>query len=1061
MHLIRMKYFICLPLLIGLTLSGCKKDGKGEPVSFNTFEALSENFASPPVEYKPVPFLIWNGKITRPAIDTSLVYLKNTGFGGIMVHARHSLITEYLSDEWFDMWNYTLQKAKESRAPMWIYDEDYAPSGFAGGLVPDQMPESFNEGTGMIMEKTDRLVIDTAQTCLAVLKKVNDDFVNILPDIKDEAGKPGDYYVFYKYFDEPSAFTAEHPYVDLLHKGVAEKFIDITMRQGYEKHFKQDFGGIIKGSFTDEPSLLLTSRPGLLKWNPALFETFEKRRGYDLEEKLVSLYVRVGDWRKVRHDYYLTLLDLFIDNWAKPWYEYTHENKLIWTGHYWDHTWPDATQGSDCMALYPYHTMPGVDLLFNQMDRPRPEQYGNVRIAREASGVANQMGYNRVLAESFGAAGWDVRFEDLKRLGDWQYAMGINFMVTHMVYTTFNGVRKSDFPPSYSYHNSWAMQFRHMNEYFARLSLALSAGEQVNNILVIEPTTTAWMYNTAFRTGEKPSLFASPELDSIDRSFRDFLDKLEQEQIEYDLGSESIMAEYGKVNGPLLEINKRSYRLVVLPPWLENLDPPTVKLIEEFLHKGGKVLSFCGIPSFMGGSPSQELRSVTDAYQNQWLNFSDRNDPAALQMLHKPGYNFSMTDTGHTQILHYRRILSDGDILFYINPGFAGEAKGKVSLAGKSIVELDAADGSIWNYPAETSGGMLTINIDLPPAGSLLLFVSKEKNLSYPDKKQFVSFTEVDPGKKPAVNPAGKNVLNIDYLDIRFGNSQINRAYFFAATDTLFRYYGFKDGNPWFWSVQFKQRTVDRDTFSTNTGFEATYHFDVDKACTELPLEAVVERPGLYSVAINGAAVKAIPGKWYLDRDFGVYDLTGHIKAGDNQLTLNASRMSVFAELQAAFIVGDFLLSPQSRGWKIIPSSPLETGSWKAQGMPFYAGAVSYGKEAMLTKGKTYFVQLEEWKGIVAEVKVNNISEGIIAWQPYRIDISDLVSDGANKIEVLVYGSMKNLIGPFHTLPPRRGIMTQFEYKYPTQTSMPAGTDYDILDYGLMNDFKILEAKAD
>ena len=119
------------------------------------------------------------------------------------------------------MWDYTLQKAKESGTPMWIYDENYAPSGFAGGLVPDQMPESWNEGTGMIMKRMDRLVIDTAETCLAILKKVNDDFVNILPDIKDEADKNGNYYAFYKYFDQPSAFTAEHPYVDLLHKGVA------------------------------------------------------------------------------------------------------------------------------------------------------------------------------------------------------------------------------------------------------------------------------------------------------------------------------------------------------------------------------------------------------------------------------------------------------------------------------------------------------------------------------------------------------------------------------------------------------------------------------------------------------------------------------------------------------------------------------------------------------------------------------------------------------------------------------------------------------------------------
>ena len=33
-----------------------------------------------------------------------------------------------------------------------------------------------------------------------------------------------------------------------------------------------------------------------------------------------------------------------------------------------------------------------------------------------------------------------------------------------------------------------------LNDYFARLSLVLSQGEQMNDILVLEPTTTIWLY---------------------------------------------------------------------------------------------------------------------------------------------------------------------------------------------------------------------------------------------------------------------------------------------------------------------------------------------------------------------------------------------------------------------------------------------------------------------------------------------------------------------------------------------------------------------------------------
>ena len=36
---------------------------------------------------------------------------------------------------------------------VWIYDENSYPSGFAGGHVPDQMPESYNQGQGLRMTK--------------------------------------------------------------------------------------------------------------------------------------------------------------------------------------------------------------------------------------------------------------------------------------------------------------------------------------------------------------------------------------------------------------------------------------------------------------------------------------------------------------------------------------------------------------------------------------------------------------------------------------------------------------------------------------------------------------------------------------------------------------------------------------------------------------------------------------------------------------------------------------------------------------------------------------------
>lgn len=124
------------------------------------------------------------------------------------------------------------------------------------------------------------------------------------------------------------------------------------------------------------------------------------------------------NWKEVRHHYFETLLQMFIDRWAKPIHDYCEQKGLIWTGHYWEHKWPDLSSGPDNMAMYAWHQMPAVDMLFNQFDEVSPTaQFGNVRAIKELRSVANQMGRERTLSETYGGGGWDVTFEDSETPG--------------------------------------------------------------------------------------------------------------------------------------------------------------------------------------------------------------------------------------------------------------------------------------------------------------------------------------------------------------------------------------------------------------------------------------------------------------------------------------------------------------------------------------------------------------------------------------------------------------------------------------------------------------------
>ncbi len=112
---------------------------------------------------------------------------------------------------------------------------------------------------------------------------------------------------------------------------------------------------------------------------------------------------------------------------------YCKENNLIWTGHYWEHAWPSPSEGPDNMAMYAYHQIPGIDLLYNSQE-VRPDQFGNIRMVKELSSAVNQFGRERALCEMYGGSGWEFRFEEMKRNGDWAYVLGVNLLNQHLSY---------------------------------------------------------------------------------------------------------------------------------------------------------------------------------------------------------------------------------------------------------------------------------------------------------------------------------------------------------------------------------------------------------------------------------------------------------------------------------------------------------------------------------------------------------------------------------------------------------------------------------------------------
>ncbi len=149
------------------------------------------------------------------------------------------------------------------------------PAGFAGGHVPQEMPESYNQGQGLALTKVELLPEDTAPYYMCLKRKAMPGKI-LQPKWLNIKEPKENIICIRKTYMGKSDWYGGYSYVDLLVPGVTEKFLEVTMKNGYEKTLKGEFGSSIKGIFSDEPNI---STPGGLRWTPDLFDVFQQKWG--------------------------------------------------------------------------------------------------------------------------------------------------------------------------------------------------------------------------------------------------------------------------------------------------------------------------------------------------------------------------------------------------------------------------------------------------------------------------------------------------------------------------------------------------------------------------------------------------------------------------------------------------------------------------------------------------------------------------------------------------------------------------------------------------------------
>lgn len=1047
------QFLIALTSLIAFSAFNSFASNPGER-SIQSLSELRQEFTDPPAAYRPAPLYVWNDDMQEDEIARQLDEMKAGGFGGVFVHPRPGLVTPYLSDRWLELWRFTADEAAKRGMVTYIYDENSYPSGFAGGFVPDAMPEAAQVSLHrreFSKAETNQIVIDENTLALyRVSEGAGGDYERIhIPEASDGERipfeqlnlEPDAFILYSKRWPNPSPWYGGKTFVDLMNPNVAQKFLDVTFG-AYDEALSDLYGTQVLACFTDEPQVAGC-------WSPYLPPAFKDRWGYDILDHLPSIHSDVGEWRKVRHDYSAVILDLFMNNFVKPYYEACDERQLPFTGHVWEHGWPHIDHNPDIMSFYRWQHWPGIDCLMNNYGEGPNAQFGNYRSNKELDSIANQFGGIRRLCETYGAGGWELTLEDVKRIGDHLYAGGINLLNPHLTYYTIRGARKRDHPQSFSYHAPYWEAFHVPMNYFSRLSWALAGGRSENPILVIEPTVSMWMYNWS------PS--QSQTLNQRGAAFQQFITEWGASQVAFDLGSEPVMADDASVDGKQLVVGDCAYDAVVLPPGLDCLSGSTVELLKRFADNGGVIYSAVGVPPYVDGRNSDEAASIKQAAGDCWIDSIPSADDLKTRF-DNGGVSIDADDPENGRVFHYARSFNDGRLVFLSNTSLDDSSSGSARVKGRWVERWNAESGEFEAVQFTLDDQSVSFDFHLPTTGSALFAIYDED-----PGHETISPPQFDLSKEP-VNPVSElkisaqepNILTLDYVDLELNGETHRGLYFYDAQTMIYRAHGF-DKNPWDSAVQFKDELIQQDRFPRDAGFTLHYPFNID-GFSQLPsLQAIIEQGDYYDVSINGHPLEPLKDEWRIDRAFSVYEIRADwLNSGENIISTRSRGFSLHMEPESIYLMGDFALQSIEQGFALTPQEQLTPGAWSEQGRPFYSAAVSYAAAYQFSNvaSMSHWVELQDWSGTAARVDVNGETAGYILWSPWRLEISDWLRDGDNEICVTVFGSLKNLLGPHHAGELRGSAWPGSFHRHP-ENGQPAGNDYDVIGYGLFEPFKV------
>jgi hypothetical protein len=974
-----------------------------------------ELFRAPTAAYRGTPFWSWNNKLDVDQLLRQIECFKQMGFGGFHIHARTGLATEYLGDEFMSAVRACADKAATESMLCWLYDEDRWPSGFAGGIVTGEAKDRAKHLLWTQSEQRDLALLSRFEVSL-----VDGRLARYRRLAESEApSREGSIWYAYLRTAQPDSWYNNQTYVDTFSRTAIERFIEVT-HERYRKTVGQYFGGVVPAIFTDEPQFLKKTtlsraaecRDLVMPFTNDFCETFRVAYGQDLLDHLPELFWNLPADRPslVRFRYHDHTAERFAQAFGDTIAQWCDEHGIALTGHMLsEFTLHGQTRAvGECMRGLRSFQLPGIDILCDGIE---------LTTAKQAASIAHQFGRAGVMSELYGVTNWDFDFAGHKRQGDWQAALGVTVRVPHLAWVSMAGEAKRDYPAAIDYHSPWWREYKLVEDHFARLNTVLTRGKPLVRVAVIHPIESFWL---AWGPVEHNGL----EWEEREKAFSDITNWLLYGLIDFEYVSESLLPEQCRVgfspprdNGrlkPTLQVGEMAYAVIVIPH-MRTIRSTTLQRLEGFADAGGTVIFAGEMPSLVDAAPSDAPAKL--AARCKCIELTRRQLLNALAPFRD--IDVRRPDGSRADTLLYQLCVDGDDRYLFLCNTHRDHSLDRVEIKIRGrweVTQLDSMTGRSVALAPRYDDDHTIVSWSVPAHGHVLLRC----------RVGFTPPSDPDGGLKPTlrvltesarlddpvpITLSEPNALLLDQAEWRLDNGPWRPREEILRLDNLVREKlglarrGGRIAQPW----------TDREPAPVlgRLQLKFTIRSDVSVTAPRLAFENAEQT----QIDLDGVRVASEVDGWWVDEAIKTVALPD-LDADEHSLLLTIP-FTRKTDVEWCYLLGDFGVSVAGRHTKLVaPIRSLAWGDWTHQGLPFYAGNMTYhctipeSWNGRLAHART-MLEIAKFRSPLLSIDLDGRCAGKIAFAPYQLELGKL-SQNEHRLDITAYGNRHNAFGPVH-----------------------------------------------